>query len=279
MTHAPRAAHRLLRGAQPAARGRAAPPGHPLAHAAPQRGPARGAGGGAGLCRAPGIGASCACRTHEADLRSQIQAFQRALKRQLDGADYDVVHCRDVWSAIPVLEAKPRLGYAVVYDLTRSPLGETTCDSELDAQYTRDEETCVLGADMVLAPTPAAVKALQGRGKPERVVLRRRAWTSIASTGSTPQARGPRASSTPARSIRARRARARARDGRDRPRGGRAPGARGLDGAEVRSGAARRHPRALPERQDRGARAGRSRSDARADRDRPRCAWCRPRPI
>ena len=42
--------------------------------------------------------------THESDLRSQIQAFQRALKRQLDGADYDVVHCRDSWSAIPVLE-------------------------------------------------------------------------------------------------------------------------------------------------------------------------------
>ena len=44
--------------------------------------------------------------THEADLRSQIQSFQRALKRQLDGADYDVVHCRDSWSCIPVLEAR-----------------------------------------------------------------------------------------------------------------------------------------------------------------------------
>jgi glycosyltransferase involved in cell wall biosynthesis len=109
--------------------------------------------------------------THEADLRSQIQAFQRALKRQLDGADYDVVHCRDSWSGLPVLDARSRLGYAVVYDLTRSPLGETTFDSELDAQYSRDEEACLLAADMVLAPTPAAVKALQNRGKPERVVL------------------------------------------------------------------------------------------------------------
>jgi len=109
--------------------------------------------------------------THESDLRSQIQAFQRALKRQLDGADYDVVHCRDSWSALPVLDARSRLGYAVVYDLTRSPLGETTFDSELDAQYTRDEEACLLAADMVLAPTPAAVKALQSRGRPERVVL------------------------------------------------------------------------------------------------------------
>ncbi|MBA3395641.1 MAG: glycosyltransferase family 4 protein [Deltaproteobacteria bacterium] len=102
--------------------------------------------------------------THDSDLRSQIQAFQRALKRQLDGADYDVVHCRDSWSAIPVLEARARLGYAVVYDLSRSPLGETTFDQELDAQYGRDEEACLLAADLVLAPTPAAVKALEGRG-------------------------------------------------------------------------------------------------------------------
>ena len=109
--------------------------------------------------------------THESDLRSQIQAFQRALKRQLDGADYDVVHCRDSWSGLPVLEARARLGYRVVYDLARSPLGETTYDAELDAQYTRDEDACVLAADMVLAPTPAAVKALQGRGNPGRVVL------------------------------------------------------------------------------------------------------------
>ena len=92
--------------------------------------------------------------THEADLRSQIQSFQRALKRQLDGADYDVVHCRDSWSGIPVLEARARLGYAVVYDLTRSPLGETALDPELDAQYGRDEEACLLAADLVLAPTP-----------------------------------------------------------------------------------------------------------------------------
>ncbi|MCW5807081.1 MAG: glycosyltransferase family 4 protein [Deltaproteobacteria bacterium] len=109
--------------------------------------------------------------THESDLRSQIQSFQRALKRQLDGADYDIVHCRDSWSGIPVLEARGRLGYAVVYDLTRSPLGETTHDAELDAQYGRDEEACLLAADLVLAPTPAAVKALQNRGKPERVIL------------------------------------------------------------------------------------------------------------
>jgi glycosyltransferase involved in cell wall biosynthesis len=109
--------------------------------------------------------------THEDDLRSQIHAFQRALKRQLEGADYDVVHCRDSWSGLTVIEARARLGYAVVYDLTRAPLGESALDPELDAQYGRDEEACLLAADLVLAPTAAAAKALQNRGKPERVVL------------------------------------------------------------------------------------------------------------
>jgi glycosyltransferase involved in cell wall biosynthesis len=109
--------------------------------------------------------------THEADVRSQVQAFQRALKRQLDGADYDFVHCRDSWSGIPVLEARARMGFAVVYDLTRSPLGETTFDTDLDAQYGRDEEACLLAADLILAPTAAAVKSLQARGRPDRVIL------------------------------------------------------------------------------------------------------------
>jgi glycosyltransferase involved in cell wall biosynthesis len=131
--------------------------------------------------------------TPEADLRSQVHAFQRALKRQLDGADYDVVHCRDSWSGIPVLEARSRLGYAVVYDLARSPHGETTYDAELDASYARDEDTCLAAADLVLAATPAAVKALQARARPERVLLSapgvdvdRFDW-ELASTGGPPR--------------------------------------------------------------------------------------------
>src|SRR5258706_9283007 len=98
--------------------------------------------------------------TPEADLKAQIQSFQRALKRQLEGADYDVVHCRDSWSGLTVLEARTRLGYAVVYHLTRAPLGESALDPELDAQYAREEEACLLAADIVLARTAAAAKAL-----------------------------------------------------------------------------------------------------------------------
>ena len=97
-----------------------------------------------------------------------------------------------------------RFGYAVVYDLTRSPLGETTLDAELDAQYGRDEEACLLAADLVLAPTPAAVKALQGRGRPERVMLSPPGVDVDRFDWDEPRSRAAsRASSTSARSIRA----------------------------------------------------------------------------
>lgn len=104
------------------------------------------------------------------DLTVQIQSFQRALKRQLDGAEYEIVHCRDSWSGAVVLEAKRRLGYSMIYDLTRAPFGESAPDPELDARYSRHEQTCLRGADVVLAPTHAAVLALADR-TPARVVL------------------------------------------------------------------------------------------------------------
>ena len=108
--------------------------------------------------------------THDTAMREQIQAFQRALRRQLDGADYDVVHCRDGWSGVTVLEAKPRLGYAVVYDLTRAPQ-DPPLEPELEAQAQRDEEACLLAADVVLVPTESARRYAAARGRPDRVVL------------------------------------------------------------------------------------------------------------
>ncbi len=128
--------------------------------------------------------------THEAELKSQIQAFQRALKRQLEGADYEIVHCRDSWSAVPVIEARARLDHAVVYDLTRSPLGETTFDPALDAQYLREEAACLRSADLVLAPSSAAVQALRRADAPDRVMLSppgvdvdRFDWDEVSPTG------------------------------------------------------------------------------------------------
>jgi glycosyltransferase involved in cell wall biosynthesis len=111
--------------------------------------------------------------THDQDPWAQIQAFQRALKRQLDGADYDIVHCRDAWSGTTVLEARTRLGYAMVFDLSRAPEPVTDGQgaSELESRYARGEAACLAAADLVLVPTPAAAKYVQTLTKPERVAL------------------------------------------------------------------------------------------------------------
>ena len=110
--------------------------------------------------------------THDQDLRAQVQAFQRALRRQLEGADYDVVHCRDGWSAHTVLESRDRFGYAIVFDLTRAPMTERALyEPDLVAELDRDEEACLLGADLILVPTEPARRYALARGRPERVVL------------------------------------------------------------------------------------------------------------
>jgi len=110
--------------------------------------------------------------THNDDPAAQIQAFQRALRRQLEGADYDVVHCRDSWSAVTALGARGRLGYAVVFDLTRAPLGDVgVLDPDLQAVAQRDDEACLSEADLVLAPTEPARRYAAARNRPERVAL------------------------------------------------------------------------------------------------------------
>ena len=109
--------------------------------------------------------------THDSDLRAQIQAFQRALRRQLDGADYDVVHCRDGWSGKTVLDARATFGYAVVFDVTRGPWVDASVDPELAGEIDRDNDRCIAEADLVLVPTEPARRHAVARTRPEKVVV------------------------------------------------------------------------------------------------------------
>jgi glycosyltransferase involved in cell wall biosynthesis len=105
-------------------------------------------------------------------IRSRIDAFRRALRRQLEGADYDIVHYRDGWSGVPVLEMQSRLRYAVVYDAGRSPLGEPQVyDHETATALERDELECMRRADLVLAATEPARQALSSLVQSDRVRL------------------------------------------------------------------------------------------------------------
>lgn len=107
---------------------------------------------------------------HESDLKGQVDAFRRALRRQLDGAEYDVVHFRDGWSGIPVLEQRERLRFAAVFDVARAPMAESRVyNLDVAAELGRDEEACLIAADAVLAPHEPARRFLAARGRPDRV--------------------------------------------------------------------------------------------------------------
>jgi glycosyltransferase involved in cell wall biosynthesis len=105
-------------------------------------------------------------------IRSRIDAFRRALGRQLEGADYDIVHFRDGWSGTPVLEMRERLKYAAVFDAGRSPLGEPHLhDTETATALERDEVECAARADLILAATEPARRYFATLVPEERVRL------------------------------------------------------------------------------------------------------------
>jgi glycosyltransferase involved in cell wall biosynthesis len=105
-------------------------------------------------------------------IRSRIDAFRRALRRQLEGADYDVVHFRDGWSGMPVLEMRERLRYAAVFDAGRSPLSEPPVyDMETATELERDEVECARRADLVLAASEPARRYFASIVPEERVRL------------------------------------------------------------------------------------------------------------
>jgi glycosyltransferase involved in cell wall biosynthesis len=109
--------------------------------------------------------------THDADPRAQLQAFQRALRRQLDGADYDIVHCRDGWSCRTVLDGRSTFGYAVVFDVTRGPSIDPSVDPQLAAEVDRDADHCIAEADLVLVPTEPARRHAIARTRPDRIAV------------------------------------------------------------------------------------------------------------
>ena len=93
----------------------------------------------------------------EEHLREQVEAFRRALRRQLDGADYDIVHFRDGWTGASILEMRGQLEYAAVFDATRAPISEAPMmDLEMGAELGAREEECLAEADIVLVPNQAA---------------------------------------------------------------------------------------------------------------------------
>jgi len=105
-------------------------------------------------------------------LGEQVDAFRRAVKRQLEGAEYELVHVRSAWGGRAVVEqAEPPT--KVIYEVARSTEGEPRAADEQLARALSDEEAvCLRRADLVLVPTETARQhLLRGGGDPHRIAL------------------------------------------------------------------------------------------------------------
>ena len=104
-------------------------------------------------------------------LGEQVDAFRRAVKRQLEGEEYELVHVRSAWGGRAVVEGAE--SSKIIYEVARSTEGEPRAADEQLAKALHDEEKQVLQrADLVLVPTETARQHLiKGGREPGRVAL------------------------------------------------------------------------------------------------------------
>ena len=100
----------------------------------------------------------------EAIVSEQVLGFQRALLRQIDSADYDVIHACDPWTCAPAVDTRRRLGHVVVYDTARTKPMSSSFDESVAEHFDECAHKSIRHADVVLAGTSAAHRALRGAG-------------------------------------------------------------------------------------------------------------------
>ena len=102
-------------------------------------------------------------------LGEQVEMFRRAIRRQLEGEEYDVVHLRSAWGGLAVLAGASG---KLVYEVARSTEGEPrAADAGLALELAAEEQLCLEKADLVLVPTHSARESLVARGLGQRVQI------------------------------------------------------------------------------------------------------------
>jgi glycosyltransferase involved in cell wall biosynthesis len=82
------------------------------------------------------------------DYINQIESFQRALSRQLDGDEYDVIHFRSPWEGAVISQKKPYIDSHIIYEPSIAlPSG---ADKALEKKFLENEELSMSLADMLI---------------------------------------------------------------------------------------------------------------------------------
>jgi glycosyltransferase involved in cell wall biosynthesis len=117
---------------------------------------------GARLLRVP-VGAG--------DLVSRIQAFERAVKRQLDSEDYALAHFTDPFGGYVLCETKADYGYRLVYEAQTFPSQDLRYthpqlegDKRFLAKIRRQELFCLMNADLVITGSQTTRSYIQSLG-------------------------------------------------------------------------------------------------------------------
>ncbi len=108
-----------------------------------------------------------------ADLASRFQAFDRAVRRQLESEEYLLVHFFDPFGGYALCERRQDLGYRIVYDATSFPSlemplasSELEANRKLVARMRRQELFCLMNADAVVVGSNITKEYAVGLGVP-----------------------------------------------------------------------------------------------------------------
>jgi glycosyltransferase involved in cell wall biosynthesis len=115
------------------------------------------------------------------DLASKVEAFERAVRRQLDSEEYAIAHVADPFCGYAVAELRAEYSYRLVYEAHTFPSQELRYthpqlegDRRLVARIRRQELFCLMSADRVLTGSAVARSFIRSLGVPaDRVEILR----------------------------------------------------------------------------------------------------------
>ena len=122
---------------------------------------------------------------------ARAQAFERAVRRQVQGGDYALALFTDPVSGSALCEAQATHGYRLVYEAVTLPSGEASHgDARTRARLRRQELHCLTNADLVLTGAPTSAAWLRTLGVEPRRVAVLRAPADVAAHAAAPQPAG-----------------------------------------------------------------------------------------
>ncbi len=105
------------------------------------------------------------------DLASRIQAFERAVRRQLESEEYALVHFTDPFGGYALCELKGDYGYRLIYEAQSFPSQELRYthpqlegDRKFLSKVRRQELFCLMNADLVVTGSPTTRSFIQSLG-------------------------------------------------------------------------------------------------------------------